>query len=441
VPATNAPREVDLRIDAGWIIPVEPAGVLAGHALIVDQGRIVALLPSQAADDAFAPRTTHDLPAHALIPGLVNAHTHSAMSLMRGIADDIPLKAWLEEHIWPLEARFVSPEFVYDGTLLGAAEMLRGGVTCCNDMYFYPDAAARAYETAGLRAMLGVPVLDFPTPYAGDVDAYLQRGLAARDTFKHSALLSFSLAPHAPYTVGDASWEKIVMYARQLDLSIQTHVAETRQEVDQARAATGMTPLARLDRLGATGPAFIAIHAVHLEPSDMALLAAQHCQVVHCPASNMKLASGIAPVTELLRRGINVALGTDGAASNNRQDLLGEMRLASLLAKVASGDPASVPAATALRMATLNGATALGLNAHTGSLESGKHADVVAIDLSGIDTSPMYDPVAHLAHAAGRECVTDVWVAGERIVANRELTTIDEAALLARVRAWQQQLG
>jgi 5-methylthioadenosine/S-adenosylhomocysteine deaminase len=437
----NVPREVDLRIDAGWIIPVAPAGVLTGHALIADKGRIVALLPVKAADAAFTPRTTRDLPTHALIPGLVNAHTHSAMSLMRGIADDIPLKRWLEDHIWPLEARFVSPDFVFDGTLLGAAEMLRGGVTCCNDMYYYPEAAARAYETAGLRAMVGVPVLDFPTPYAGDADAYLQHGLAARDAFKHSALLSFSLAPHAPYTVCDASWEKIVMYARQLDLSIQTHLAETRDEVDQARAATGMTPLARLDRLGATGPAFIAIHAVHLEPSDMALLAAQHCHVVHCPGSNMKLASGIAPITELLRHGVNVALGTDGAASNNRQDLFGEMRLASLLAKVASGDPAAVPAAQALRMATLNGAAALGLDAQTGSLESGKHADVVAIDLSGIDTSPLYDPIAHLAHAAGRECVTDVWVGGECVVANRQLTTIDDRRLLTRVRAWQQQLA
>ncbi len=437
----NVSRTVDLRIDAGWIIPVEPSGVLTSHALIVDKGRIVALLPVAAADDAFAPRATHNLPTHALIPGLVNAHAHAAMTLMRGVADDIPLKAWLEEHIWPLEARFVSPDFVYDGTLTGAAEMLRGGVTCCNDMYFYPAAAARAFESAGMRAMLGMPVLDFPTPYAADADACLQQGLAARDAFKHSPLLSFSLAPHAPYTVSDASWEKIVMYARQLDLAIQTHLAETRHEVDEALAATGMTPLARLDRLGATGPTFIAIHAVHLEAADLELLAAQHCHVVHCPGSNMKLGSGIAPVTELLRRGINVALGTDGAASNNRQDLLGEMRLASLLAKVASGDPSSVPAATVLRMATLNGAAALGLDAQTGSLESGKQADVVAIDLSGIGTSPLYDPVSHLTHVAGRECVTDVWVGGQHVVADRHLTTIDERAILARARAWQQQLA
>ncbi len=438
---TNVPQVVDLRIDAGWIIPVEPPGVLTGHALIVDGGRIVALLPAHAADAAYAPQHHHKLPAHAVIPGLVNAHTHTAMTLLRGVADDLPLKSWLEDHIWPLEARFLSPEFVHDGTQAGAAEMLRGGVTCCNDMYFYPDAAARAYESAGMRAMLGLPVLDFPTPYAADADTCLQQGLAARDQFLHSPLLSFSLAPHAPYTVSDASWAKIVMFAHQLDLPIQTHLAETRFEVDQARAATGGTPLARLDALGVTGPAFVAIHAVHLDASDLALLAAQRCHVVHCPGSNMKLGSGIAPVADMLQRGINVALGTDGAASNNRLDLFGEMRLASLLAKVATGDPSTVPAATALRMATLNGAAALGLDAQMGSLEVGKLADIAAIDLAGIATTPMYDAISHLTHAAGRECVTDVWVGGEHVVADRRLTRVDEPSLLARVRAWQQRLA
>jgi 5-methylthioadenosine/S-adenosylhomocysteine deaminase len=436
----SLPKPVDLRIDAGWIIPVDRPGVLTGHALLVDAGKIVALVPADAADEAFAPRVIRTLPSHALIPGLVNAHAHSAMTLLRGVADDLPLQTWLTEHIWPLEARFLSPEFVFDGTLLGSAEMLRGGVTCCNDMYFYPDAAARAYETAGLRAVLGIPVLDFATPYAPDADTYLQHGFAARDSFKHAPLLSFALAPHSPYTVGNETWEKIVMFARQLDLPIETHLAETQQEVDDAVATTGMTPLARLDRLGATGPAFIAIHAVHLSAPDRELLAAQRCHVVHCPSSNMKLASGIAPVTELLRLDVNVALGTDGAASNNRLDILAEMRLASLLAKVASGDASSLPASAALRMATLNGAAALGLDAVTGSLTAGKCADVVAVDLSYIGMQPMYDPVSHLTYAAGRECVTDVWVNGEHVVADRQLTTIDERALLARARAWQQRL-
>ncbi len=434
-------QPVDLRIDAQWIVPVEPAGALTGHALIVDDGRIVALLPASAADATYAPRTKCAFPTHVLLPGLVNAHTHSAMTLLRGIADDVPLKPWLEQHIWPREGRFVSPEFVFDGTLLAAAEMLRGGVTCCNDMYFYPDAAARAYEAAGMRALIGAPVLDFPTPYAADADAYLTRGLAARDAFKHAPLLTFALAPHAPYTVGDAAWERIVMYARQLDLPIQTHLAETRDEVATALASTGMTPLTRLDRLGATGPGFIAIHAVHVDSADIAVLAAQGCHVVHCPASNMKLASGIAPVAALLDAGVNVALGTDGAASNNRLDILSEMRLASLLAKVATGDAAAVPAATALRMATLNGARALGLDAVTGSLLPGKDADLVAVDLSRVSTQPVFDPVSHLVNAAGRSCVSDVWVRGVRMVDGRQLAGVDEPALLVRVRAWQHKLA
>jgi 5-methylthioadenosine/S-adenosylhomocysteine deaminase len=437
----NQPRTVDLRIDARWIIPVEPAGTLEGHALIVDGGRIVALPAMADADRAFAPRARVVLADHVLIPGLVNAHTHGAMTLMRGIADDVPLKAWLEREIWPREGRFVAPEFVYDGTLLGAAEMLRGGITCCNDMYFYPDAAARAYEAAGMRAMLGIPILDIPTPYAADADTYLARGLAARDAYKDRPRLSFSLAPHAPYTVGDATWSTVIVYARQLDLPIQTHVAETRAEVDDARAATHETPLARLDRLGATGPAFIAIHAVHLEAADIDRLAEQGCHVVHCPGSNMKLASGIAPLRSLLARNVNVALGTDSAASNNRLDVFEEMRLASLLAKVASGDAAAVPAATALRMATLNGAAALGLDAEIGSLTAGKQADVTAVRVGDIETLPMYDPASHLVNAAGREQVTDVWIAGERVVDGGGLATLDAGALASRARMWQQRLA
>jgi 5-methylthioadenosine/S-adenosylhomocysteine deaminase len=329
---------------------------------------------------------------------------------------------------------------VHDGTLLGAAEMLRGGVTCCNDMYFYPDAAARAYEAAGMRAMIGLPVLDFPTPYAADANAYLHNGLAARDAFKRSPRLSFSLAPHAPYTVGDDTWRKVTMYAHQLDLPIQTHVAETRKEVDDARA-TGERPLARLARLGATGPGFVAIHAVHLDEPDIDLLAAHGCNVVHCPASNMKLASGIAPVTTLLARGINVALGTDGAASNNRLDVLGEMRLASLLAKVATGDAAALPAAEALRMATLGGAQALGLADEIGTLAPGKQADMVALDLGSIDSQPVYDPVSHLVNVAARSDVTHAWVAGSAVMTERRLCSIDEAALLARARTWQSRLA
>ena len=436
----NAPQPVDLRIDATWVVPVEPAGTLADHAVIVDGERIAAVLPQAEAAARYAPRRHVELPGHVLIPGLVNAHAHTAMTLLRGVADDVPLQPWLTEHIWPREGRFLSPQFVHDGTLLGAAEMLRGGITCCNDMYFHPDAAARAYDAAGMRAMLGMPVLDFPTPYAADADAYLQNGLAARDAWSGSPRLTFALAPHAPYTVGDDTWRKVVMYAAQLDLPIQTHLAETRAEVAEARAKDGAAPLVRLARLGATGPGFIAIHAVHLDDQDIDLLATHGCHVVHCPASNMKLASGIARVVDLRRRGVNVALGTDGAASNNRQDLLGEMRLASLLAKVSTGDAAALPARDALHMATLGGARALGLDGRIGSLAAGKDADLVAIDLGGLAQQPVYDPVSHLLNAVDRSDVSHVWVAGTPLVAHGELVALDAAALGATARAWQARL-
>jgi 5-methylthioadenosine/S-adenosylhomocysteine deaminase len=434
------PIPVDLRVDARWIVPVEPEGVLEQHALLVADGRIVALVPSAVAERDYAARERVTLPTHVLLPGLVNAHTHAAMTLLRGIADDVPLQTWLEQYIWPREARFLAPEFVHDGTLIAAGEMLLGGVTCCADQYFFPDAAARAYRQSGMRAFLGLPVLDFPTPYAADAHAYLQAGLAARDTWKQEARLSFGFAPHAPYTVGDASWEQIVVYARQLDLPIQTHLQETRAEVEQGLAAHGMTPLARLDRLGVTGSDFIAVHAVHLLDSDVELLATRGCQVVHCPTSNLKLASGLAPVAKLQARGINVALGSDGAASNNRLDLFAEMRLASLLAKVTTGDAAAVPAASALRMATLAGATALGLDAQIGSLRPGKQADAISVNLGAFPHLPCYDPLSHLVHVAGRDQVTDVWVAGQRLVQAGALATLDAADLGARARLWQDRL-
>jgi 5-methylthioadenosine/S-adenosylhomocysteine deaminase len=436
----NAPASVDLRIDADWIVPIEPAGALVDHALVVHDGKIAAVVPQADAGTRYVAHEHLVLRQHVLLPGLVNAHTHTAMTLLRGIADDLPLKSWLTDHIWPREGRFLSPEFVYDGTLLGAAEMLAGGVTCCNDMYFFPDAAADAYLASGMRALIGLAVLDFPTPYAADADGYLQKGLAARDAYKHAPRLAFAMAPHAPYTVGETTWEKVVMYARQLDLAIHTHVAETAAEVDESRAATGESPLVRLDRLGATGPGFIAVHAVHLTAQEIGILASQRCHVVHCPTSNMKLASGIAPVAALIEAGVNVALGTDGAASNNRLDVLGEARLAGLLSKVATGDAASLPASTLLHMATLGGATALGLDDTIGSFQPGKSADIVAVDLGAIDASPVYDVLSHLAYVAGREQVTRVWVEGEALIEDRRHTRLDENAVLSRTRAWQQLL-
>jgi 5-methylthioadenosine/S-adenosylhomocysteine deaminase len=432
---------VDLVVHARWVVPIEPAGALDHHAVVVDRGRIVAVVPSSEARSRYAARSVVERPTHVLMPGLVNAHAHSAMSLMRGIADDLPLRVWLEEGIWPREARHVSPEFVRDGTLLACAEMLAGGVTTVNEMYFYPDAIARACDDAGIRAVVGLPVLDFATPYAADADGYLEAGLAARDAWKKTPRISFSLAPHAPYTVGDATFARIVTYARQLDLPIQTHVQETRSETDEAIARDGVSPIARLDRLGVTGPGFVAIHAVHPVAGDLERLSAQGCGVVHCPASNLKLASGIAPIARYLDAGIPVGLGTDGAASNNRLDVFAEMRLASLLAKAATGDASAIPAASALAMATIGGARVLGLDAQVGSLVPGKQADMVAVDFSSCATSPCYDPVSHLVHAAGREQVTDVWIDGEARLADRALARLDAPTIAARAAVWRERLA
>lgn len=433
---------IDLLLEPGWIIPIEPANtVLENHALAVDKGRILGLLPGDVALARYAPREHLRLPGEVLLPGLVNTHTHAAMALLRGYADDLPLMRWLTERIWPAERAQASPDFIRDGTLLAAWEMLRGGITCFNDMYFFPDAAASAAREAGIRAVLGVTVIEFPTTYATDAEDYLAKGLAARDAWRDDPLVSFTLAPHAPYTVSDRTFERIGTLAAQLDVPIHVHVHETRAEIDESIKQHGMRPLERLRQLGLLAPNLIAVHAVHLSAREIDLLAENGCFVAHCPTSNLKLASGIAPVAELLARGARVAIGTDGAASNNRLDLFREMHLAALLAKAASGDAAAAPAHRVLRMATLDGAAALGLDAITGSLLPGKWADLCSVRLDDWQTQPCYDPASHLVNVAGREHVANVWVAGRaRIRDGRPVDSID-VKLIGLGKTWHNRLG
>lgn len=435
------PRDVDLRIDPAWLIPIEPEDkVLRDHAVLVDAGRILDVLPRVEADVHYRARVHHRLPGHALIPGLINLHTHAAMTLLRGFADDLPLMTWLTEHIWPAERRWVSREFVYDGTRLACLEMLKGGITCFNDMYFFPDAAVAAAIEAGQRIAAGIIVIDHPSSYAADLDSYLDRGLTLRDASRGHPLVSFCMAPHAPYSTSDRSLEKVLVYAQQLDIPIHIHLHETLEELSQSVAQYGVRPLQRLRRLGLLGPDLIAVHAVHLHDEEIALLHDYGCHVGHCPTSNLKLASGIAPIAALLAGGVNVGLGTDGAASNNRLDCWQEMRLAALLAKGSSSRPDVMPARQALRMATLNGARALGLEARIGSIEVGKEADLVAVDLGEAHTQPCYDPVSHLVYSAGREDVTHVWVAGREVVRNRCCLTLDTAEVVAKVQEWRERL-
>lgn len=434
-------QTVDWLIEARWIIPIEPAGVLREHALAVDGGRIVALLPADEARRRFAAKRRLELRDHALLPGLVNAHTHAAMTLMRGLADDVPLMQWLQQHIWPVEMREATPSFVYDGTLLACAEMLRGGVTLFNDMYFHPEATARAAVAAGMRAAIGMIVVDFPTPYASHPADYLSKGLALRDSLRDQPLLSCCFAPHAPYSVGDQTLTRVATYANELDVPIHMHVHETRDEIERSLAEHGTRPLERLRALGLLGPALLAVHAVHLNATEIERLAEFGCHVAHCPSSNAKLASGMAPVVALERAGVNVALGTDGAASNNRLDLFTEMRQAALLAKASTGDATALAAEEVLRMATLNGARALGLEAKVGSLLPGKAADMLAVDFNAPELMPCYDPLSHLVYAAGREHVSHVWVAGELAVEDRMLVRSELRDVVSRAQRWQMRIA
>jgi 5-methylthioadenosine/S-adenosylhomocysteine deaminase len=439
-PATPL-QTADLRIDAGWIVPIEPAGAaLAGHSLLVKDGRIAALLPSGEADHWISAERVH-LPDHALMPGLVNLHTHAAMTLLRGYADDLPLMTWLHEHIWPAENRHVSAGFVRDGTRLACLEMLQAGVTCFNDMYFFSEAVVEAAVEAGMRVAAGLIVVDSATPYAADPDGYLQKGLALRDEWINEPLAHFCLAPHAPYTVGDRTLEKIATYAAQLDLPIHMHIHETKHEIEHSLAQYGVRPLARLKALGLLTPGLIAIHTVHLNAEEIGWLASHGCHVAHCPSSNLKLASGFAPVAAMLAAGVNVGIGTDGAASNNRLDMLGEMRLAALLGKAVAADPAALPAHQALHMATLAGARALGLDAKIGSLAVGKMADVVAVDLNWPATQPCYDPISQLAYCAGSDQVSHVWVGGKAVLAEGQCLTLDNAEIIGRAHVWRGKIG
>ena len=410
----SALTQVDLIIEARWLLPIIPHNsLLQNQALVIQAGAIVDICATLTVHERYQTNEVVQLKDHVLMPGLINLHTHAAMSLMRGLADDLPLMPWLEQHIWPAESQLVSPSFVRDGTLLACAEMLAGGITTFNDMYFYPQAAAEASIQAGVRANLGLLVLEFPTNYASNAESYIDKGTMVRDQLKHEPHISFSFAPHAPYTVSDKTFAQISTLSEQLNLSMHTHLHETQAEITHGQQAHGMRPLIRLESLGLLSSSSTFAHCVHLEGIEIKLLAEHGCSIAHCPSSNLKLASGIAPITECAKQGINIGLGTDGAASNNRVDLFAEMRLAALLAKGQSGDATTVSAHEALRMATINGAKALGLDNKIGSIEIGKLADLTAVKMSEINMQPCYDVASHLVYVAGREQVSHVWVSGD----------------------------
>ncbi|WP_027706484.1 TRZ/ATZ family hydrolase [Zooshikella ganghwensis] len=434
-------KTVDTVIEAGWVIPVTAdKEVLKNHALVINDGTIVAITPNEQVLDQFQPANHQQLPNHALIPGFINTHCHAAMSFFRGKADDLPLMTWLNEHIWPAESQWVSAEFVHDGTQLAIAEMLRCGTTTFSDMYFFPEVAAKVALDAKIRSQISFPIMDFPTPWAKDPDEYIHKGLEVFDQFRHQSMTRIMFGPHAPYTVSDEPLKRIATLSEQLDAAIQMHIHETPTEVNDGLAKTGKRPLQRLHDLGLLSPRLQCVHMTQITEADIQLLQQTGAHVVHCPESNLKLASGFSPVDQLLKAGINVSLGTDGAASNNDLDILSEMRTAALLAKAVAEDAEALSAHEALAMATINGAKTLGIDDITGSLEVNKAADITAINLDELENLPMYHPVSQIVYTASSRQVTHVWVNGHLVLNNRELTTLDIDYLKANALRWKEKI-
>lgn len=436
-----------LIIEPRWILPVLPSNVvLENHAVVILNNKIIDICPAEQVVAQYEADEVVQLPEHVLMPGLINLHTHAAMSLMRGVADGLPLTPWLQDHIWPAEAELIAPEFVQDGTILAAAEMLSGGVTTFNDMYFYPESAANASLKMGVRANIGLVVLEFPTQYANDADAYIKNGLSVRDQFRDESLITFSFAPHAPYTVTDEIFERISTLSNQVNIGVHTHLHETKEELADSEKAHGLRPLSRLANIGLLGPNVTFAHGIYLDESEIAMLVEHGCSIAHCPSSNLKLASGIAPINSYQTQGVNVGLGTDGAASNNRLDIFAEMRLAALLAKGESGDATALSAQAAIEMATINGAKALGLDDQIGSIEVGKLADFTAVSFSDITMRPTFDPVSHLVYVAGREHVTHTWVDGVLRYHRPSASTgvysgVEPNELIDIVKKWQPKVA
>lgn len=436
-------KHCDTLIAPRWCVPVHPAGeALKEHAVAIVDGRIADLLPIDEARRKYQPSVTLLRPDHVLIPGFVNAHTHAAMTLLRGLCDDLPLHEWLTRGIWPAEKRWVSAEMVRDGTQLAIAEMLLGGTTCFSDQYFFPEVVAETANDMHMRANVGSPIIEFPTAWASDIDEYFRKATELlHDPYAGHPLISTCFAPHSTAALSDSAFTELRVLADQLDKPIQIHLHETLFEIEASLRATGKRPLQRLADLGLVNSALLAVHAVHLSTDEIELLAKMGVGIAHCPKSNLKLASGIAPVSQYRQLGVRVGIGTDSAASNNTLDMLGEMQVAALLAKACSNDAAAISAPEALRMATLDAATTIGLGDQVGSIEAGKWADLCCVDLSQPHSQPVYDPVSQLVYAARASQVSDVWVAGRHQVDGGALTHIDADAILTRSNRWRDRIA
>ena len=438
----SPPTSIQTLLSSPVIVPIEPMDtVLTEHAIAIDNGRIIDLLPRATAVKKYAPKTHIEYDHHILMPGLINAHTHAAMALMRGVASDVSLMHWLQKHIWPLEEQFVDEQFVHDGSELAIAEMLRGGTTCFNDMYFFPEVTARVASSIGMRAVIGMIMIEFPTRYAGSAEEYLSKGLAMFDAYKNDPLITNVFAPHAPYTVSDNTLKKISQLANELDLPVHMHVHETASEINDSLKQYGMRPLARLDQHGLVNPNLLAVHMTQLTPEEVCLVAATGASIIRCPESNLKLASGMCPVQALQTAGARLLIGTDSCASNDDLDMFSEIRSAALLAKGVSQDATAFSAQQALRAVTIEAAHGLGLGSEIGSLQAGKSADIIAIECNTIESQPQYDLYSHLTYSTDRSRVCDVFVAGRQLLKHRTLTTTSEDDIINKARHWSAKIA
>ena len=434
-------KQVDLIVQPEWLVPVVPAGaVYQDCAIAILNGRIEAVLPIEEIQTNYQAPETIRLAGQALMPGLVNAHGHSAMTLLRGYADDLPLQNWLNEHIWPAESQWVSDEFVRDGTRIACGEMIRSGTTCFSDMYFFPDITAEVANQAGLRSRIAFPIIDFPSAWAQGPDEYMHKGLALHDQYKNHSLVTAAFGPHSPYTVNDQALERIAVLSEELDAQIHIHLHETQKEVEDSLEQYGQTPIARMEQLGILGPRTEAVHMTQLSEADLEIVKKTNTSVIHCPKSNLKLASGFCPISDLLDNHITLGLGTDSAASNNCLNMLEEMRFASLVSKAASNNATALSAQESLHMATLGSATAMGLGSEIGSLEAGKAADMISVEINNLQSQPLYNLISQLVYSVPTQA-KNVWVNGKALLLDGELQTLSTTELLARASDWQTKIS
>lgn len=432
---------VDIIINAKWIITgIENQAALHNHSLVIEKGIIKKISPTAEISQHYTARQTDNYSEHVVMPGLINAHTHIGMNYFRGLADDLALMNWLQNHIWPAEKAWLGHEFVKDASLFAIAEMIRSGTTCFNEMFFFLQATAEAIDISGIRGHIGITVLEFPTNWAENANEYLVKGLEFHEQYKNHPRISTTFSPHAPYTVADNTLLRIKELATANDFKINIHLHETADEVNQSLAQINKRPVRRLYDLGFLSSQVIAVHMTQINEEDLELLEETKPSIAHCPESNMKLSSGACPVEKLKSKGLNIALGTDSVASNNDLDMISEMRSAALLSKLITLNPESLTAHEVITLATHNGAKALGIDHITGSLAPGKAADFIAIHLNEIEMLPVYHPASQIVYSGSRQQVSDVWVAGKQLMKNRVLTTLDEKALKAKAMEWGQKI-